>query len=306
MKKFLIIGLGLVGFMGLVALAHQISTQNINPDTGPDDPYEQWAWNDVTGWHDWHDSAIHNIEVSGGELRGWASSSVGIVVLNCATTPNDDICNGYEKPFKVNNDGAGNLSGWGWNESVGWISFCGDNTIGSDLVGGRWVCPASPTYQVKIRPSGGQSYFGGSGVPSWAWNDVVGWVSFDCLNTSTCGTSNYKIQTSAGGQSRVAIIDSSVFDTGSAQTVFNSFAWQGSLPAGTLVQFKLATSNDPNGPWDESAYFDIGPLAPDQRRKLSGAQYQSRRYIRYRITLNSDVWQSVSPRIDDVIINWSP
>lgn len=300
MRKFLIFVL--IGFIG-VAMAHQVVNQNINTR---DKVGEQWAWGDVFGWLDWHDAGIHNVEVSGLELRGWASSTIGQVAVNCATTPNGDICSSYSEPFKVNQDppSTGDLAGWGWNENVGWVSFCGNASGGSMWNGSRWVCPATPTYQVKIKKDGVNpwSFFEG-----WAWNDVVGWASFNCANSGTSGCSGagfyYKVQTSAGGESKAAAIESSVFDTGSLETVFNSITWQGSLNSGT-VQFELATSNNSGGPWN---YSIVTPtLVAGQPRKLSGNQYVNRRYIRYRITLNSDVWQSATPKIDDVIINWSP
>lgn len=285
--------------VALIALAHQVGNQNIN---SRDIVGEQWTWNDVIGWQDWHHSDIHNIAAGADELRGWASSSIGVVVFNCETIPNGNICGDYTQPFKVNQDppASGDLAGWGWNENFGWVSFCGTTGVASFWNGSRWTCPANPDYQVKIRKDGTNlwSYFDG-----WAWNNIIGWVSFNCTNDGSCGTSDYKVQTSAGGDAQTATIDSSIFDTGSDKAVFNTFIWKGALNGG-VVKFEVATSNSATGPW---IYNLITPTpAAGNPAKLIGAPYLNRRYFRYRVTLNTDVWQAASPRIDDIIINWSP
>ena len=124
--------------------AHQVGLQNIDAK----DANERWSWNDVIGWTDFHDSSIHNIEVGVGEIKGWASSAVGYIVFNCSTTPNGDICGSNN--FKVNNDGNGLLSGFAWNENIGWISFCGNSTSVSSWDGSKWICPSSPSYRLPV------------------------------------------------------------------------------------------------------------------------------------------------------------
>ncbi|MBI5306407.1 four helix bundle protein [Candidatus Wolfebacteria bacterium] len=153
--------------------------------TGTIDSTYKWAWNDLIGWIDFGFST-GNVKVYSDRLEGYASSSAGFIALNCNSTPNNDICG--TSNFKVSNDGSGNLSGWAWNDGIGWISFCGNASGGSTLSGSNWICPSSPTYQVVISASTGE--FSG-----WAWNDIKGWISFNCSNTGACGTVDYKVKT---------------------------------------------------------------------------------------------------------------
>lgn len=276
-----------------LVFAHQVGLQNIDIKNAN----ERWAWNDVAGWIDFHNSSIHNIEVSVDEVKGWASSTIGFISFNCSTTPNGDICGSSN--FRVNNDGNGLLSGFAWSDGVGWISFCGNSTGASSWDGSKWVCPSSPSYRVRVDKDGvDESHF-----KDWAWNDVLGWISFNCSNNSFCGISNYKIQTGAGAVSASAVLESNIFDTGTNNAYFNTMLWRGVQPPGTSVQIELATSNASSGPWNYSSPANILVNTP---LKLIGNNYINRRYIRYRVTLLSDVWQTSSPQIDDIIINWSP
>lgn len=65
----------------------------------------------------------------------------------------------------VTNDGSGNLSGYAWGENTGWIDFSG----------------------VTIDSNG---YFIG-----YATGTVTGQISLNCSNTSSCGASDFKVQT---------------------------------------------------------------------------------------------------------------
>jgi hypothetical protein len=155
------------------------------------DPINHYAWNgNGWGWIDFNPPAGNvRAPVGAGDFYGYAriiglaSQDSGWIALNCQTA---DECT-YQ--YKVSSDANGNLSGWAWSEYAGWISFCGDTNGGSTWNGSRWVCPASPTYQVSIVPTTGE--FSG-----WAWSSNMGWISFNCNNSgigNTCGTSNYKV-----------------------------------------------------------------------------------------------------------------
>ncbi|MCK5460124.1 hypothetical protein KAI52_03345, partial [Candidatus Parcubacteria bacterium] len=65
----------------------------------------------------------------------------------------------------VSNDGSGNLSGYAWGENIGWIDFSGV-TIDAD------------------------GYFLG-----YASSDVAGQISFNCVNTNSCASSDFKTST---------------------------------------------------------------------------------------------------------------
>ncbi len=180
----------------------------------------RWAWNDNIGWIDFY--STNNVNASSSQLSGYASSSVGFIALDCATSPNGNIC--ATSNFKVSNDGSGNLSGWAWNDAIGWISF--DSATAS----------SSYFYQVSISPTTG--VFSG-----WAWNDLVGWFSFNCSDLNICGSSDYKVLTSWRAGQTTANLISSIFDTGAASGVaLNTIMWQGSQPSGTNVKFQIASN----------------------------------------------------------------
>lgn len=260
-----------------------------------------YAWNDIVRWMDFNTN--DQVIVQSLQLRGYASSSFGDISLDCETTRNNNICSGANGNYKVVNDGAGNLSGWAWNDIIGWISFCGVTT------GGTTNCPTSTVaYRVQIDSSG---IFGGLAGYGWAWNDVVGWMSFNCNNTG-CGTSDYKVVTTWQATSTTGTLDSTTYDTGvNGGAAINSLLWHGSLPAGTEVRFQLATSNTSSGPWsfmgsDGTSASYYGPLSPDTVLKVDYTLHNNKRYFRYRVILYSDTIQTLSPRVDDIIVNWSP
>ena len=187
-----------------------------------------WAWNDVIGWIDFY--GTNNVNVYNDRLEGYASSTIGDIALNCNSTPNGNICSSYN--FKVSNDGSGNLTGWAWNDNIGWISF--DSASAT----------SSYTYQVTINTTTGD--FSG-----WAWNDVVGWLSFNCNNSGigdTCSTSNYKVETSWVATSTTGSLTSSIFDTGLTNgAAINTIMWQGSKPSGTNVRFQISSNSSLTG-----------------------------------------------------------
>ncbi len=248
-----------------------------------------WAWNDFAGWIDFYNT--NTITVTSQQLSGYASSSIGDISLDCATTRAGNICG--TSNYKVTNDGAGNLSGWGWNDAYGWISFdCGN-------YGG---CGQS-SYRAYIDASG--NFF------NYAWNDLIGWISFNCADGGLCGASNYKVMTSWVAVSTTGTLDSSTYDTGVVGgAALNSVLWHGSRPPGTSVQFQFAVSNTSTGPWDfigpdgTSSTYYTGGL--DVSIKLDSYLLSNYRYFRYRVILVSNQAQTLSPRVDDVIVNWSP
>jgi len=158
------------------------------------DPVYHWAWgggasasgHSGVGWIDFNPS-IGNVRVplGVGDFFGYAQikNTGSFVALNCATP---DYCV-YQ--YKVSSDANGKLAGWAWSDNIGWISFCGNTAGPSTWDGTKWVCPASPTYQVSIATSTGE--FSG-----WAWAGDYGWISFNCNQPeigNTCATSDYKV-----------------------------------------------------------------------------------------------------------------
>ncbi len=252
-----------------------------------------WAWNDVLGWFNFHDT--HNIIVDQYGLAGYASSSVGDISLDCATTRAGNICGASN--YRALNDGNGNLSGWGWNDVAGWISFCG-GASSTD-------CPGTlSNYQTIINPNNGN--FSG-----WAWNDAVGWISFNCSNVpGSCATSQYSVITTWIATSTSGYFESTTYDTGiSGGAQLNSFFWNGSQPIETWVDFQFAGSNSSGGPWNYAgpsgagSFYTAGPGVPSL---VDYGLYNNYRYFRYKAVLHSDPSERYTPRIDDLVMNWSP
>jgi hypothetical protein len=257
---------------------------------------EFWAWGDVIGWMDFH--FTHTITVSSQKLTGYASSSVGDISLDCQTTSIGDICGTSD--YKVLNDGTGALSGWGWNDTYGWISFCGGQATSS--------CPGTVAYQVRI--NGATGVFENDGI-NYAWNDIVGWISFNCANYGGCGTSDYKVVTSWRSSSTSGYLDSSTFDTGvSGGAQINSIVWHGVQPSGSQVNFQIAASNSTSGPWSYLGSNGAGSyyssLGSGVSIPLDYTFHNNQRYFRYRVTLVANQSNSLSPRVDDIVVHWSP
>lgn len=276
------------------SIFYQIASgSHSDPSNISTDPAEHWAWNDVLKWIDFSD-----VTVKSKELTGYASSSIGLISLNCADL---GVCGTSD--YKVINDGAGFLFGYGWNDNIGWVSFCGGG-------GANPSCPGNIYYEVKID---GNGFF-----ENYAWNDLVGWISFNCRDLggqAFCGsTSDYKVKTSWFATPASGYLESTTFDTERTGGVqINSILWQGIQPAGTVVRFRIAASNDPNGPWTDNDFK--GSDGTNQTYYEGGVGisipvhylfHNNNRYFRYRVYVFSDITQSYSPRVDSVIVNWSP
>ncbi len=273
------------------------------------DPTDKWAWNDVIGWIDFF--GTNSVMVRGDRIDGYANSSaIGYISFNCdpLTGPAGSNCN---IPYNVTNDFAGHLAGWAWSENIGWISFRSTN----DHDPGPGFFESPFPYGVNI--SGGE--FSG-----WAWNDVVGWISFNYKNCDSddngsldggaCGSGvayKYKLKTSAGTVTQSANLTSSIFDGGSVDGVtLNSIMWKGNIvDSGTITEFQIASSDSATGPWsfvgdDQTVNSYYRPVGPGIFKEIRG--HLNKRYFRYKVFLRSDVYQTYSPIVNDVIINYSP
>jgi hypothetical protein len=228
-------------------------------------------------------------------LSGYASSSVGDISLDCATTRIGNICGASN--YQVTNDGGGNLSGWGWNDAYGWISFDCHNPVGTG-------CGVS-AYQVSIDSSGNFS--------NYAWNDLVGWISFNCTNTGGCGTSNYNVVSTWVATSTSATLDSSTFDTGVAGGAqINAVTWTGTLPSpanNSYVGFQFAVATSTAGPWNYLGYDATSNTwyvtNPSVTKSVDYVLHNNFRFFRYRVKLVSNQAQSASPLITGIYVNWS-
>jgi hypothetical protein len=250
---------------------------------------EHHAWNDFLGWVNFY--STNSVNLTATRLQGYASTIAGDFSLDCATTSIGNICG--TSNYYVSNNGVGTLAGYGWIDTYGWVSFNCSNTGG---------CGTS-NYAVSVNPNTG--VFSG-----YAWNDLAGWFSFNCADLALCGISDYKVVSTWRATSTSGTLDSAIIDTGVGGAQVNGVTWMGNLPADTDVRIQIATSESSTGPWNfygpdgtSSSFY-----APDPN--VGAALYPwvhpPGRYFRYRVTLVSDISQTLTPRVDDVIVRWSP
>jgi len=301
------LGLAIMAVLSLVFILVNSNIKNVRADSNPgtnvtstDGNY--WAWNDLAGWINFHDS--HSVFISSQDVDGYATSSGGEISFNCETTSVGNIC-GFSN-YRVLNNGSGLLSGWAWSDLLGWVSLSCTNPEG-------YGCGASlyRTQLVSIIPNEPPS-----GFRDWAWNDLAGWVIFDCADGGLCGVSDFHVLTDWFITSTFGYLDSITYDTGVVNGAqFNAIMWRGEKPIGTEVYFQLATSNSDSGPWvffgsDGVDSYYIPELSQDGETyyaAITNAEsHSNKRYFRYRIWLISNSIQTATPRVDKIIINWSP
>lgn len=133
--------------------------------------------------------------------------------------------------------------------------------------------------------------------------------------TLTCGyngaTSTFQTTVTYTPPPKIATLTSSIFDTAVLSgAAINSIMWQGVQPNETNVQFQIASSNSPSGPWDffgpdcsTSIYYN--PQGPNIQAPIS-LKCNNKRYFQYKVFLTSDPNRTSSPIIDDIIVNYSP
>jgi len=299
---------------------------NINATTT-----EHFAWNDILGWIDFYNT--DTVTVWGTRVEGYASSSFGDVSLDCSTSPNGNICatSNYgicNGPGPHNTDGtcpngdggdstSGALTGYAWNDNVGWISFNCDQTDH----GGSAHCEANggADYNVTIDSNG--DFLG------HAWNDNVGWISLNYNSSGVSPSSSYKVATAWRATSTVGYLESVVIDTQVQNgATLNSITWIGDSPTSsqTYVDFQIAVSNSSSGPWtfegpggDTNTYYGLscesnfqGGVNADGAPEntpvcINPSRVNNYRYIRYRVRLRSNRLQTLAPQVDDIILNWS-
>lgn len=129
---------------------------------GTIDTVFKYAWGENIGWINFG-STEGDVHINASGMTGYAwGENIGWISLNCSNTGTCGTVN-----YGVSNDGFGNLSGFAWGENIGWVNFG---------VGG-----------VAVDQSG---HFSG-----YAWGENIGWISLNCLNTGSCGSVSYGLNT---------------------------------------------------------------------------------------------------------------
>jgi len=282
-------------------------------------PNDHWAWNDVVGWIEFY---YDDVEVGPNRLSGYAllgttssTSTLGILSLNCDETGNPDGTNYCAiSDYYVKNDGDGNLSGWAWNENIGWISFsCKDDTGVTDYD----VC-ATSNYKVWIeRGDDDLGHFRG-----WAWNDLVGWICFNCKEIENyLGDSNYCENTSDFevvsewapwlGYATSGQLLSLIIDTEETKTTLTGIVWKGEVPTDCDVKFWLGSSDTTNpsdfqwsGPYGFSSWVKNPGWYEVNIPPADLENHNKHRYLRYKVVLESDASHINSPKIEKIVLQW--
>jgi hypothetical protein len=169
---------------------------------------------------------------SGDNLEGYAwNSNLGWISFNCT---NDDSCAGIDYGVSIE-PSTMNFSGWAWSSNIGWITFESDqippdnnqatldnclnwcdhtnnctacyDPANGDIWGWALATALGDEGWIRLHASGTPAYDGVTLNQStgefegWAWNGNndgtgIGWISFNCLETGNCGTSDYQVAVS--------------------------------------------------------------------------------------------------------------
>lgn len=190
-----------------------IETQIVS--AGSTDNLSGYAWSSNIGWVSFncmnegtcgtsnygvHIDESQRFSTGGiGGFSGWAwSSNIGWISFNRGETsnpPSDDI-GGGSGPIAQVDWTTGNVSGWARAlagcQNVPGVPVGSCSSSGAGAASGGW------DGWIKLRSTGVEPSYGvlltGNNLSRYAWGgDVVGWISFNCTNEGTCGTSNYGV-----------------------------------------------------------------------------------------------------------------
>lgn len=106
-------------------------------------------------------------------------------------------------------------------------------------------------------------------------------------------------------------LESVTFDMGATDRgVLNFIIWQGTQPNGTAVRFQLASSENTDGPWvyvgsDGTGTSYYTPSGPGTSVIVRQANHLHQRYFRYKLFLDPDSGNTLTPTVEDVIVNFS-
>jgi hypothetical protein len=122
------------------------------------DTTDKYAWSETSGWLNFN-GTNNDVTVYNDHLEGYVwVENIGLIRLGTHTSGGEHTyANTSKDDYGVNNDGSGNLSGYGWSETAGWINFNSSHS------------------QVTINANSGD-------FDGYAWAENLGWIHFN--NTS--------------------------------------------------------------------------------------------------------------------------
>ena len=199
------------------------------------------------------------------------------------------------------------LEAFRFGASNAWETVTTNNTTGVDtdfeLSTAGWA------------PAGPESDYYSS---SWAYFRVYQTAGIETIKTDWVNFGTYRA---------TAYVISQTFDTITNGVGYQAIMWKGIKPNGTNVKIQLATSNCSNGAtnypvcttgaWGATGSDYIGGAACDNSNYYTPppsagikvtcyAQHNNKRYFRYKVFLDANVTRDLIPKVDDIIVAWSP
>ena len=85
---------------------------------------QKYAWGENAGWIDFRPNHA-GLKIGSNVLAGWIFiKKLGWVYLGDERPRNEyRYSNRDRRDYGINNDGEGDLTGWGWGENIGWVNF---------------------------------------------------------------------------------------------------------------------------------------------------------------------------------------
>lgn len=211
----------------------------------------------------------------------------------------------YFQVYNVNRDGSGNIAATGTNDpntqKITIFLDYGNNYVNSSSISFYLIRSANNKTLLQTDWSEGDGQTGPISNPGDKFDSADSNINY----ASTTGSIYMTTATTTPAE-----LISSVLDTGvSGGAGFNSLLWQGALNTGGAVKFQIAFSNSSStvntyyGPTSTSDYYQPNPNVSMAFPTTGSASPQNNRYLRYKVQLSTT---GISPRIDDIIINWNP
>jgi hypothetical protein len=210
----------------------------------------------------------------------------------------------YFQVYNVNRDGSGDIAETGTNDpntqKITIFLDYGNDYINSSSVSFYLIRSTNNQTFHQTDWSEGNGQAGPIPNPGSLFDSADSNINY----ASTTGSIYMTI-----AESTPAELISSILDTGAVGGAgFNSLLWQGALNTGGSVKFQIAFSNSASGPWtyygptSSEDWYQPNPNVCTAFPTAGSASPQNKRYIRYKVQLST---ASVSPQVNDIIINWS-
>lgn len=249
-----------------------------------------------------------SVFIGGGDLSNYAGSIDDVRIYNRALSADEisALYNSfvYYKYFYVENvlrdlDGTGSIVGSGGagisedkstqklNSVVYWIG-------GRDIKYSTYITRHNDNVFVQNNWTGGPN--------------SIGPTKYATTKFATSTNIDYSDRLVLLSSTSSGILESVIFDTGAVDgAAINSIRWNGSLPSGAHVKFQIAYSNNSSGPWiyvgddgSSNTYFEPASEGVSDLTNIFGY-----RYFRYKVFLIPEFELSLSPTVNDIIINFS-